>query len=98
MRPASALALAIFAAPAVAQEPPPGAVACTGCHGLFDGAPYPIHQLTSDEIATALAGFREGTREGTVMPRLAAGFDAEESRAISEWFAAQDAEEQGDPQ
>ena len=89
MRPASALALAIFAAPALAQEAPPGAVACTGCHGLFDGAPYPIHQLSAEEIAGTLAGFRDGAREGTVMPRLAAGFSDDESRAIAEWFAAQ---------
>lgn len=91
MRTACALALGIFAAPALGQEAPPGALACTGCHGLFDGAPFPIHQLSADEIATALAEFREGTRHGTLMPRLASGFDEEESRAIAEWFATQEA-------
>lgn len=90
MRAASVLALAIMlATSASAQEAPPGALACTGCHGLFDGAPHPIHQLSAEKISTALAGFRDGSREGTVMPRLAAGFDAAESRAIAEWFAAQ---------
>lgn len=78
-----------FAVPSLAQEAPPGAMACTGCHGLNAGAPFPIQQKNADEIATALAGFRDGSRAGTLMPRIATGFTDEESRAIAEWFAAQ---------
>ena len=89
MRPAFALILAGLAAPVFAQDAPPGAVACTGCHGLFPDAPYPIQQLGADEIAAALAGYRDGGREGTVMPRIAKGFDDDESEAIAAWFAAQ---------
>lgn len=83
---ASALAL-----PAAAEDvPPPGALACTGCHALFPGAPNAIHTLSADEIAAALQGFRDGTREATLMPRIAVAFSEAESRAIAEWFAAQE--------
>jgi cytochrome c553 len=84
-----ALLIGVVATSAPSQEAPPGAVACTGCHGLFDGAPYPIQQLPPDEITAALAGFRDGSREGTLMPRIAVAFSDEESRDIAEWFASQ---------
>lgn len=71
------------------QEAPPGAMACTGCHGLFPSAPLPIQHLSADQIADDLAAFRDSSREGTVMPRIARGFDEAESRSIAEWFAAQ---------
>jgi cytochrome subunit of sulfide dehydrogenase len=88
MKPAFVLAFACLAMPAAAQEGvPPGALACTGCHGLFEGAPFPIQQLSSDEIATAMAEFRDGTREGTIMPRFAVAFSDDETRAIADWFA-----------
>jgi cytochrome c553 len=89
MQLARVLALVFAATPALAQDAPPGAVACTGCHGLFPDAPIPIQQLSSDEIAASLAGFRDGSRHGTVMPRIAGAFSDEESRAIADWFAAQ---------
>ncbi len=90
MRTAFVSLLALLAASATAQEAPPGALACTGCHALFPGAPYPIHQFSADEIDAALAGFRSGTRQATLMPRIAVAFSEEESRAIAEWFAAQE--------
>jgi cytochrome c553 len=77
-----------LAVPGMAQDAPPGALACTGCHGLFEGAPFPIQQFSADEIATAIAEFRDGTREGTIMPRFAGAFSDDEARAIAEWFAA----------
>jgi cytochrome c553 len=81
---------AALAGPALAQDAaPPGALGCTGCHGLEAGAPFPIQELAADEIAAALAGFRDGSREGTLMPRIAKGFSDEESQAIGAWFAAQ---------
>ena len=82
-------ALACLAIPAAAEDPPPGAVACTGCHGLEEGAPFPIQNLSAEEIAGAMIAFRDRTREGTIMPRFAVAFSDEEARAIAEWFAAQ---------
>jgi cytochrome c553 len=89
MKPASVLAFVCLAMPAAAQESaPPGALSCTGCHGLFEGAPFPIQQLSADEIAAAIAEFRDGTREGTIMARFAGALSDDEARAIAEWFAA----------
>ena len=93
MRLAYVCLLAGLAAPGSAQEAPPGALACTGCHGLFPDAPFPIHTLSADEIADRLAGFRDGSREATLMSRIAVAFSEEESRAIAEWFAAQEVAE-----
>lgn len=90
---ATILVLLAFPALARAQDAPPGALACTGCHGVFDGAPYPIHQLGADEIVSSFKGFRDGTREGTIMPRFATAFTDSEVREIAEWFV-----EQGDAQ
>lgn len=89
MRRISAALLICLGTAIQAEEAPPGAVSCTGCHGLFQDAPNPINQMSADEIETAMAEFRDGTRAGTVMPRLAPGFSATESRAIAEWFASQ---------
>jgi sulfide dehydrogenase cytochrome subunit len=84
------VALLLATTPAMTQDAPPGAVACTGCHALFPAAPNQIQSLSADEIAGALAGFRDGSREGTLMPRIASGFSDQESLVIAEWFAAQE--------
>ena len=89
-----ALALAALAlgtgAGAAETRAPPGASSCTGCHaegaamGRLEGRP-------EAEIVAALAAFRSGERPATIMNRIAKGFDADESRAIAAWFAAQEA-------
>ena len=74
---------------ATAQGAPPGAMSCTGCHGLgTEAAMMPLGAYTAEEIAAALADYREGTREATVMDRIAKGFTPEESEAIAQWIAA----------
>ena len=73
--------------PVLAQQAPPGATSCTGCHGLTENAPYPIDHLGAEQIAAAMADFRAGRREATVMGRIAPGFTEEESAAIAEWIA-----------
>jgi cytochrome subunit of sulfide dehydrogenase len=71
-------------------RPPPGASACTGCHaeGAAMGA---LAGRPAAEIVAALDAFRSGARPATLMNRIAKGFDADESRAIAAWFAAQEA-------
>ena len=77
-----------LAGPALAQQaPPPGAMSCTGCHGLGEDAPYPIDHLSAEQIAAAMADFRAGRREATVMGRIAPGFTEEETAAIAAWIA-----------
>lgn len=90
MRRISAALLICLATNVQAQETPPGAMSCTGCHGLFSDAPNSITELSADKIETAMVGFRDRTRKGTVMPRLAPGFSDVEIRAIAEWFAEQE--------
>jgi sulfide dehydrogenase cytochrome subunit len=68
---------------------PPGATACLGCHGAGATALPSLTQFSADEIATAMAGFRDGTREATLMNRIAKGFTADESRDIADWLSAQ---------
>lgn len=86
----AALLIALAAAtpaPALAEDaPPPGASACTGCHGAGPEAAYPIGHLSAAEIAAALAAFRGGERAATLMDRIAAGFTPAESEAIAAWF------------
>lgn len=85
------LALALVCgtgARAAEMRPPPGASSCTGCHarGAAMGA---LDGRAEAEIVAALAAFRSGERPATIMNRIARGFDADESRAIAAWFAAQ---------
>ena len=63
--------------------PPMGATSCTGCHGP---QMLSLDDLTAEDIARALAEFRSGAREATLMNRIAAGFTDQESAAIAEWL------------
>lgn len=88
-----ALILAGLALPVAAAEmrPPPGALACAGCHaagaamGVIEGRP-------EAEIAAALAEYRSGARPASVMGRIAKGFSEDESRAIAAYLARRQAE------
>ena len=91
----AAMAVAMLAAkvPAkAASAPPPGAASCSGCHGLRDNASSAlpgIYGRDPQDIATAMAAFRDGTRPATVMNRIAKGFSEDEIRAIAAWLATQ---------
>jgi sulfide dehydrogenase cytochrome subunit len=84
------------AAPALAQSvspaaAPPGAAACSGCHGPVT-APSAVPSLqsrTPDEIVAAMRAFRTGEREATLMNRIAKGFTDEETQAIAAWVTRQ---------
>ncbi len=78
------LAMAVIAA----APPPPGASSCSGCHRGV--APIPtLARRSAENIVTALDAFRDGTRQGTVMNRIAKGFTHQESVAIADWLAVQ---------
>ena len=68
---------------------PPGATACLGCHGPEATALPSLARLSSADIEAALADYRDGKREPTLMNRIAKGFSPEESKAIADWLAAQ---------
>ncbi len=84
---AFAIVLAGLAHSALAQGAPSGALSCTGCHALHPDAAIPIGALSAEEITAALAAYRDGTREATIMDRIARGFTPEESQAIARWIA-----------
>lgn len=75
-----------------ASVPPPGAAACSGCHGAGALPAAPVSRLygrDAGEIMTAMTGFRDGSLPSTVMNRIAKGFSDDELRAIAAWLAAQ---------
>lgn len=75
------------------------AAACASCHG-FGGQPpagSPIPPLAgrpAARIASLMADFKAGRRDGTVMPQIAKGYSEAQIAAIAAWFAA--ARPQGD--
>jgi cytochrome c553 len=71
-----------------AASPPPGALSCSGCHGGV--APLPALAGRDPAVVVgALDGFRDGTRQATVMDRIAKGFSHDEVVAIAAWWAGQ---------
>lgn len=81
----------LFGAAAQAQEaPPPEAGSCLVCHGpggRGEGSIPSIGGLASDQIAEALHAYRDGSRGGTVMPRLAGGLTDAAIAALAVYFA-----------
>lgn len=78
-----------LATPAPAAAPPPGALACGGCHPPApQGAVPSLRGRSSDAIVADMRAFRDGARPATVMERIAKGFSDDETRAIANWFAA----------
>jgi cytochrome c553 len=70
-----------------AAAPPPGAVECSGCHGKGPQPPA-LTGRVPEEIVVALDAFRAGTKQATVMNRIAKGFTHDESVAIAVWLTA----------
>jgi cytochrome subunit of sulfide dehydrogenase len=88
-----AVAMVVAWSPPVlaASDPPPGAASCSGCHssGATASVIPRLYGREAGDIATAMAGFRDGSRPATVMNRIAKGFTDDELRAIAAWLAAQ---------
>ncbi|WP_245428561.1 c-type cytochrome [Kumtagia ephedrae] len=98
------LAALAAAAPALADTPvqvaaPPGAAACSGCHGpaALGSAIPSLENHAAADIAVQMQAFRNGERSATVMGRIARGFTEEETRAIAEWLARPEAERHAQP-
>ncbi len=82
------LAALLVISPAAAQDPPPGAVACSGCHAGKGLVPA-LEGRSAADITAALAAYRDGSRKATVMDRIAKGFTDTESAAIAAWLSQQ---------
>lgn len=75
-----------------AADAPPGATSCTGCHAMSTSVETAVPHLNGRkpaELAAAMREFKAGTRQATVMGRIAKGFSDPEIDAISAWFGAQ---------
>lgn len=65
--------------------------ACTACHGpdgRSQGAIPSIDSLSAEDFALALKAFRAGTRQSTVMNRIARGLDDAEIDATAAYFVS----------
>ena len=70
------------------------AATCANCHGTHgqarDGMPV-LAGVSAATIVEAMAGFKAGTRNATVMHQIAKGYTDDQVRLIAAYFAAQPA-------
>jgi len=64
------------------------AATCANCHGTNGngvvGASIPlINTFTSEQILTQLQAYKNGSREGTIMPQLTKGYTDEQLQTIA---------------
>lgn len=89
---AAVLAALVSISTALADEAPPGASSCSGCHAVNAAAETPVPPIrgrAAEEILTAMAAFRAGKQPATVMDRIAKGFTDDELKPIAAWLAQQ---------
>lgn len=65
------------------------AAGCASCHQPGHRTPPPLAGRPRGELLALLAAFRNGSRDGTVMPKLARGYTPAQLDAIAAWYAAQ---------
>jgi len=96
---APVLLAALAAGSPAFADAPPGATACTGCHGPAAlGTAIPsLEGHAAADIVVQMQAFLTGQRESTVMDRIAKGFSEEETRAIAEWLANPEAARHAEP-
>lgn len=65
-------------------------LSCTVCHGApGEASAVPdFHALSASQLESALRGYRDGTRAGTAMPRLAKALSDAEIAALAQHFGA----------
>ncbi len=72
------------------EDPPAGALSCSGCHPIGSSVQTPVPRLTgrnADDLAKAMKAFKTGEAKGTIMDRIAKGFSDDEIQALAEWYA-----------
>ena len=79
-----------IAAQAVETRPAVLANSCAGCHGTDGksmGSIPSIHGLKADYFKKTMKDFKDGTRKGTIMGRIAKGYSEEDISLMAEHFA-----------
>ena len=64
------------------------AAGCASCHQRGQQSPPALTGQSAKTLAAKLFGFRDGTRNGTVMPRIGRGYSRAELEALARYFAA----------
>jgi cytochrome subunit of sulfide dehydrogenase len=65
------------------------AAGCASCHRSSERIPPALAGQSREALVEKLRAFRDGTRDGTVMPQLARGYTPKQLDAVAAWFAAQ---------
>lgn len=89
----------LWAACAGAQSPDPTlarnvAASCSACHGTNGASVGQVSSLAGTQRADTILKmqeFKNGKRQGTIMPQLAKGYTDEQIDLAATWFAAQPA-------
>lgn len=66
------------------------AYTCVGCHGndgKSKGAIPSIDNLSAEQMVQAMQDYKSDKRPGTVMNRIAKGYDDQEIKAMADYFA-----------
>lgn len=88
---AAVAGVAAVAGPCAAQTLPSSlALSCAACHGTDGKSPGAIPTLDGrsvKEMKEALTGFKNGTRQATVMNRMAKAYTDQEIDALAEYFS-----------
>lgn len=94
------LALLGLASPALATTPLADpqlarnlAATCTSCHGSNGHSLGGIESLAgrpADQLLGQLLAFRRGELDASIMDQISRGYDEDQLKLISNWFAAQD--------
>ena len=91
---ATAMLVALVAAPAAADPARNLAAACANCHGT-DGRSHGVVPSLAGQSKTnllqALREFREGKRPATIMHQLAKGYNDAQLDLLSDYFSRQPA-------
>jgi len=63
------------------------AAGCASCHRPSERIPPALAGQSREALVEKLRAFRDGTRDGTVMPQLARGYTPAQLDAVAAWFA-----------
>jgi sulfide dehydrogenase cytochrome subunit len=81
----------VAATPAAAQTLPSAlALSCAACHGTDGKSPGSVPAIDGRSVKEAkeiLTGFKNGTRQSTVMNRMAKAYSDQEIDALAEYFS-----------
>lgn len=67
------------------------AVTCWGCHGtdgVSAGAAPSLKGLSAERVTTAMNDFASGKRPGTIMMRIAKGYNANEIKNLADYISS----------